>query len=200
MNKNLTIISLIFIGFHAAIAQGDPPVQFYLAPHIGGEWPLSAFENKGDKPPYVTNNTLEISAKYGISFIADFKRKFSLELGYGWGNVGWGVNYKSQTDSAQYEISGSSSSDITVRRLSLKFVKPVTSIKIKRRKEKEAVAKQLNIPDEFRYWTIFDVNLIGGFSYEDIPPFFVNSGHLGIGSFGDTDNVVLSGVTQKLEI
>ena len=190
-NKNTYIVLFLSILGYPVFAQKEQPIQFYLSPHIGVEWTLSTFEDRKEKPPYITSTSPDLTDKYGISIVADFKRKFSLELGYGWGNVGWGLHFKSQTDSALNSISGRNSPSISVRRLSLKFVKPVTLVKIKRRKKNDFISTLLKVPKSLKYWAIFDVNILGGVSYERIPTHFV-SGVLGIGSFGGTDAIGLN--------
>ncbi len=162
IRKHLTLFGYFFLLHSSLCAQNQKNIQFYFSPHIGGEWVWSRFENKKENPPHIQRTTLRLSAKYGVSLMADFNRKVSLELGYGWGNVGWGVRYKSQTG-------GATSSGTLVRRLTLKVSKPLTSVKIKRNLGENSIGRLLNIPDEYQYWAIFDIQLLGGFSYENIP-------------------------------
>ena len=173
-------------------------ISFYVSPYIGGEWTLSTFENKQEKPPYITGTSLNLSDRYGLNLLADFNSKFSLEAGYGWGNVGWGLRYRSQTDSALNSASGGSSSSFTVRRASIKFAKPFTTVKIRRNKEKDFIGKLLRLPDKYQYLAVFDVQLLAGFSYECIPPYtseyippFKRS-YLGIRGRIGRDNIALN--------
>ena len=176
-----------------SVSHGQGGIQFYVAPHIGGEWTLSAFENKRNRPPYIKGTWPDLSDKYGLSLLVDFKTRFSVELGYGWGNVGGGVTYKSQTDSVLYSTSGGSVSQFTVRRMTVKVNKPVARIEIKRKKEKDSfLGTLLNIKDEFRYWAVFDVQIFSGISYEYIPP-YSDEGHLSslAGIFPNNDEIIL---------
>ena len=193
--KSLLITFLLFGLFYPMLAQKNEIIQFYLSPHIGVEWTLSTFENRKERPPYLIGIKPRLSDKYGISLVADFKRKFSLELGYGFGNVGWGLNYKSQTDSALNAISGGILNTTDVKRLSIKLVKPVKLVKIKRRKEKDFTGDPLKIPDPFKYWVIFDINILAGFSYEYIPPFV--SGELGLSVGSGTDVIQLDDTWER---
>ncbi len=198
IRKHLTLFGYFFLLHSSLCAQNQKNLQFYFSPHIGGEWTLSRFENKKEKSPYIQGATLDLSDKYGVSLMADFNRKVSLELGYGWGNVGWGARYKSQTDSALTEMRGSTALSTTVRRLTLKVSKPLTSVKIKRNLGENSIGRLLNIPDEYRHWVIFDIQLLGGFSYEYIPP--AVGGYLGLGwgpSFRRNGTIARDQVTLK---
>ena len=150
IRKHLTLFGYFFLLHSSLWAQNQKNIQFYFSPHIGGEWTLSRLENKKEKPPYIQGATLDLAAKYGVSLMADFNRKVSLELGYGWGDVGWGVRYKRLSG-------GSTSSGMLVRRLTLKVSKPLTSVKIKRTLGENSIGRLLNIPDEYQYWVIFDI-------------------------------------------
>lgn len=182
---------ILFIFLFHGFTFSQKSISFYVSPYIGGEWTLSTFENKKEKPPYITGTTLDLSDKYGLNLLADFNNKFSLEVGYGWGNVGWGLNYKSQTDSALNSASGGSSSSTTVRRTSIKFSKPISTVKIRRNKEKDFIGKQLNLPSKYQYLAVFDVQLFAGFSHEYIPPFVGGVLEIVRGGWG-RDNIALN--------
>ena len=173
--KNLLITFLLFGLSYPMLAQKNETIQFYLSPHIGVEWSLATFENKKEKPSHITTLSPLLSGRYGVSLIADFKRKFSLELGYVKGDIGWSLKYeikeKGLVDAKRAKVSSRSFRHIRVKRLNVKLVKPVKVVKIKRRKEKDFTGDPLKIPDTFRYWTVFDINILAGLSYEYISPF-----------------------------
>ena len=177
-----------------AFNQDMNQISFYLQPHIGIELPFSSFSNKNFLPKFIENSATDAAIAYGFSLVADFNKKFSIEFGYTWGNIGWGLNYFSKTDSAKFEFSGRTVSDPTLKRLLIKFHQPLLNVKIPK---SEIKTKQY--ADIKRYWAVFDVNLMVGISIEYLAPtnYDVDIGFSGTFN-GNRDIVELEETVQVL--
>lgn len=150
IKKLLGCFLLILIVLNLSFAQNYKAL--YLLPHIGFEYTLSTFEDKNNLPPYILGAYTRNSSKFGLDIGARFN-DWSVSLGYGWGNIGWGTRHRSQTDSAQFEVSGNNIIRNTVRRTRLSLARKVTTIKWVRKPSK-FIDNVLRDKNGHEYWAI----------------------------------------------
>ena len=181
--KYILIIIIIFP--HNLLSQGN--TSAYLLPSLGGDFPFSFYENKKALPPYMGSTKSDFTINYGISFLVDVKRKNVFEVGVGMGGIGTGYRYRSQTDSAMGLTYGSGFIGPETRRIWLKYHKRIVRVVIPRSD------LQVNNRKLKRFWAIFDVNLLAGFTREDLPrTTALNAGNISIagGTFTGNHDIV----------
>ncbi len=161
MKKNIVLL-LIIVFYYTHLSHAQKQTTFYLMPNAGIEWPFSKFENKSLKPAIVKNVTSNTTDKYGMALLIDVKKKYSIEIGYGHGNIGRGV--------ILYKNRRSSFKSSRVNRLYIAFSKPIKTVEIFKRRH-ENLDKLLKLDKSFNYWAVFDIRFLGGISYGHIPPF-----------------------------
>jgi len=160
MNSFFNILILLTIP-NVVLSQDN--TSFYLMPSVGGDFPFSFYENKKALPPYMGGTLSDFTLNYGISFLLDVERKNLFEVGVGIGNIGTGYTYRSQTDSARALRHGGRFSYPNIRRIWLKYHKKIVQVVIPRSD------LQVNSRKFKRFWAVFDVNLLAGFTREDLP-------------------------------
>jgi len=163
MKKYALILLLLQVSY--SNLYGQKKTTFYLMPNAGIEWPISNFKDNSQTPPPETGIYISTTDKYGIALLVDFNSKWNIELGYGHGNVGRGVKFNS------FRAFGSSSAN----RSYLSISKPIKLIEI-RKKKHVTLDNLLKIDKSYGYWFIFDINILGGFSYGFIPPGIIING------------------------
>ena len=177
--KYILIIIIIFP--HNLLSQGN--TSAYLLPSAGGDFPFSFYDNKKALPPYMRSTLSDFTINYGISFLLDVKRKNVFEVGFGMGGIGTGYIYRFQTDSAKARSSGTSFTWAETRRIWLKYHKRIAQVVIPRSD------LQVNNRKLKRFWAIFDVNLLAGFTREDLPrTTALNAGNISIAGGNFTGN------------
>ncbi len=146
---------------------GQEKNGIYLLPRVGAEFGFSTFENKSSLPLHIksTNNNHAFSI-LGLGLAAKID-KWTLIMGYESGNVTWGSSYESKTDSALFETSGSSKIGNTVTRIQLGGAYKVLVTKILRKPSK-LVDRYLINKNGNQYWAVFNLELEGGISYENL--------------------------------
>ncbi len=131
--------------------------RFYLVPHLGGEFPFSYIDRNSLLPPYVVRSSTSLTAeKAGLSLLIDIKDLYTFEMGYGFGNIGWGVIYEYYSKNL-YRRDGSFRSP-NLNRIYLNFTRPVYNI----------VIPKSNLNANNKFWAIFDVSIMLGFSRENL--------------------------------
>lgn len=186
-----TLTTLLCCG----ISEAQKKTTFYINPQYGGELAISRFEDKSKQPPFITGTHTIFTINLGVGLMADFNNKFAIELRYAGDNLTTGIKYDTRSDS----LRGSSGSHVTgptIRRLSLRYSKPFRSIRIKRRKSRSFMSELLRVKDEYKYWAVFDLGIIGGITAEYIPPFNPNNSLSIGGSFLGNSNTISEGITN----
>jgi hypothetical protein len=148
------LLLLLFILLQTTVFAQKGITQFYLKPYIGGEWLVSNYENRSEKPDIARAIPYDLTDKYGINLLVDFNNHFSLEFGYGGGNIGWGESNNHITGLGR-GVRGASARQ---ERWNLTFVRPIKLVNIKRKHKKDLEG-------------VFDIGLVAGISYEHIPLF-----------------------------
>ena len=161
MKKNIVIL-LIIVFCNTHLSQAQKQTTFYIMPHAGIEWPFSNFENEAVNHEIVKSAFSKTTDKYGIALLIDFNRKSTVEIGYGHGNLGWGIILNKNHSSTFLGAS--------VNRTYLSISKPIKLIEIHKRRH-AYLDKLLKIDKSYNYWAVFDISIQGGVSYGHIPPF-----------------------------
>lgn len=134
----------------------QPKVQFYLIPHIGVEFPFSFVEQGTSLPPFLVGARTNISTeKAGLSLMADINGIYTVEIGYGFGHIGWGVAYEKPS---LYKNRKRNFTSTNLNRIYFNLSRPVYRVVIPK--------SNLNVKNKF--WAIFDLNIMLGFSRENL--------------------------------
>ena len=180
MNSFFNILILLTIP-NVVLSQDN--TSFYLMPSVGGDFPFSFYENKKALPPYMGGTLSDFTLNYGISFLLDLNNKDVFEVGAGIGRIGSGYTYRSQTDSAMDLRHGGRFSAAETRRIWLKYHKKIVQVVIPR-SDLQVNSRKIN-----RFWAIFDVNLLAGFTREDLPRnTALNAGNISLAGGAFTGN------------
>jgi len=164
IGEKITFQSLLLFAslFSPEILKAQKQTTFYIMPHAGIEWPFSKLADKALTPSAVKKVTPNKTDKYGISLLVDFNRKSTVEIGYGHGNLGWGIILNKNHSSTFLGAS--------VNRTYLSISKPIKLIEIHKRRH-AYLDKLLKIDKSYNYWAVIDISIQGGVSYGHIPPF-----------------------------
>ncbi len=160
--RNYSSSLIVVLLFTTLSTQAQKQTTFYILPHAGIEWVFSKFEDKVPIQSIIKKIAPEKTDKYGVALLIDFNRKSTIEIGYGHGNLGWNIVLNKNRH--RHSSFGGASTNRTY----LRFSRPIKMVEIFKRRH-ENLDKLLKLDKSFNYWAVFNISLIGGFSYGYIP-------------------------------